>query len=441
MEENAVAASKTIVGVNYDCLERVFQFLEFSDLINVGEANTHLNVAAEMAFARKLRKRLLVVEICYSPATFDIAIYDNAISIRKWRLAVKMIRVFGRSLPGIYLKIEKPNPIREKFFLHVNKYCQKTLKNLHIFGDHSDIFGAAEHPFGNVEQLTSHRSRLGPESKHFNRLFPRLRRLTIFRNTDTWDSRYIFETFPHLDPLTLDYYRDWAINFIDIEDMKKITRLNSQLQTIELMDYYNPYIWELINNELKHLKCISVTFSPEDAECFKGEPIRFNGVEIFDVHSKYGTVNPIDVFSFKRIKTMTLKCYGEQLEIWLDFILAHPTIEELLIWFIDFIPFPDYMAYFENVREKLNIASQNMKSISFRVHGVSFIREPINELLVFLEAQQWFTKFSVAFQNKDTFRAKTKMEDFIKHIPPIENYKLEKCIALDLVHVDFEKCK
>lgn len=42
------------------------------------------------------------------------------------------------------------------------------------------------------------------------------------------------------------------------------------------------------------------------------------------------TVKPIDVFSFDRLKKMSVECYGLQLEMWSDFMLAHPTIEKCL---------------------------------------------------------------------------------------------------------------
>lgn len=105
VKENAdYTPSLTIVDIYYDCLEPVFGYLEFIDLINVAEANKHLKVAAEMVFVRKFMERDF--EFCEPWRLLGptIEIYVNAIRIRGWLLAVKIIRQFGCSVSKIYLK-------------------------------------------------------------------------------------------------------------------------------------------------------------------------------------------------------------------------------------------------------------------------------------------------------------------------------------------------
>lgn len=105
-ESADLAPQKAIFDVNYDCLERVFEFLDFRDLINVADANAHLKVAAKRVLVRKLERRLIILEV---------SIYNNAIFIRKMLLAAKIIRLFGQCISGIQIKIIIDS-FREKFF-------------------------------------------------------------------------------------------------------------------------------------------------------------------------------------------------------------------------------------------------------------------------------------------------------------------------------------
>lgn len=449
VEENAdFTHTETIVGVNNDCLERVFEFLEFGDLINVAEANKHLQIAAETVFARKLKRRSIIVAIVRLSVSPDISIYDDGICIRSLVLAVRTIRLFAQSISDLNLKFETNSPLRGKFFIHVNEYCHKTLNILQTFGDYSNIFGAAEHPFGNVEKYASYEGTVGPGWEHLSRLFPRLRQIILHEN-DILDSKYIIhQTFPNLDIFTVYNELHSPTNFND-GDLKTITTLNPQIQDFALIGiknpyYFNPRIWELINTELKSLKSVYALFSPEHVERFKPiTPILFNSVETFNVLIKIGSgpVNPIDVFSFKRLKNMTVQCYGDELEMWLDFVLAHPTIEELVIHLLNYIPLSFNLEYFGKVRQKLYKVYQNTKFISLRMNHTAFLGRGINELPKFLRAHQWFTKFSVIFEYENVFNAISDLEVFCENVPQIKNFRMKKNILTYGPHVDFEKCE
>lgn len=103
-EGNAtVSSSKEIVDINYDCLEGMFEHLNIFELINEAEANMHLKVAAEIVFVRKVKKRLVVIEIGSSSEFQEISIHDDAIYIRRSRLGFCVISLFGRSISGIFV--------------------------------------------------------------------------------------------------------------------------------------------------------------------------------------------------------------------------------------------------------------------------------------------------------------------------------------------------
>ncbi|XP_055296963.1 uncharacterized protein LOC129565772 isoform X2 [Sitodiplosis mosellana] len=423
VEENAdTVPQKTIVDINNDCLERVFEHLDFRDLIHVAEANKHLGVAAEAVFVRKLKRRLIAVKIGRS------------------LLAFRAIRLFGQSVSAIHLKIKRKF-LREKFFVHVNEYCRKTLNTFRIFGNDSNIFGAAKHRFENFEEFSSSEGKLGPGCEHFKRLFPRLRQLTFIDN-DIVEPKYIHKTFPHL-AFTFEYSFNLEppkllkLNMSGI-DFQRIASLNPHIQSIALNGYLNPSIWEVLNTELKNLKSISICYSPKHVVCYNSL-IRFNNVEIFDVLCKldYSKVTPKNVFSFKRLKNMKVRCYKNQLEGWLDFILAHPTIEVLVI---DLTWMDEYQTCLENLHHKLNRVRQNTQFITLQMDYFEYFGEEGDKsdmlgLKKYLEAQKWFDRFSVVFSGHEF----AEVDDLMENTPRIKNYEIKKYNLIEKPYVDFDK--
>lgn len=465
-QENAESPSqKKIVDIDNDCLERMFEYLDFCDLINVAEANVHLRVAAETVFVWKLKKRLIVVEIeeklrkiahpligIYDDACPDIGIYDDAISIRTSLLAVRTIRLFGQSITGIHLKIKTNDFLRENFFRHVNEYCHKTLNILQIFGDHSNMFGAVTHPFENVEKFSYDGGTLGPGCEHFNRLFPRLSQIKLVWN-DILHWKWAAQTFSNLNSFTLQYkYMDFPTNFVG-SDLITFTTLNPQIQSFELLAYGDPRIWEIINTQLNNMTRIHTSYSPKHAEHFNGAPILFNNVETFVVrwHPRFlFTVNPTNVYSFKRLKRLIVECWSDELEMWLDFVLAHPTIEELEIRFVNeigsYMNWIRYEKLLKKICQKLNKVRQNTKFISLWVHGDP--DESRSSITEFLKDQKWFDQFSIAFDfyQSDPGRNLSKFQKFTREMKiynnlRVKNYKIKKTILMKYPQIDFEKCE
>lgn len=453
-----LTSPKTIINVNYDCLEHIFEFLEYRDLVNVADTHTHLRVAAESVFVREHKKRMIIVDVnlrIYSPesGTYDIAIYDNAIRIRVPLLAFKTIRVFGEYVSEIRLDIQTDSVLREKFFCHVNENCHKTLKTLEILFDDSKIFGAAKHPFENVEKFTYAWGSVGPGCEHLNRLFPRLRELYMGHLNEIGDTKYILQSFPNLN--TFSYYA-WKFNESDV---KKIISLNPQLQTFELPRYADPHIWEDVNKDLKNLKSIRMCYNLGEVSLFAGPSIVFNSVEIFDVTTEGTapfTTKPIDVFSFRCLKCFKVRTPCDGLEWWLDFVITLSTIEELVIdvYSCPFGFLKGLLRTFKKLRKKLNKISQNTKCISlemsnkeFRDHMCltsdihSLSKKDINKIPKFLEENQWITKFSIRFRYDNLPKCLLQMKRFNRIISQTKSYKIKKNLIYEQISIDFERCE
>lgn len=441
------ASPTTLVDVNNDCLERIFELLDFRDLIYLAEANKHLGISAETVFIRKLKRRMIVVKI-ENPSVrrqkidirSDLDVYDDVICIRRPLLAIQTIRRFGSSIPEIHLQSDEWSFFREKFFVHINKYCHKTLNTLIIHGDYSNMFGAMENRFENVEKFTYHEGTIGRGCEQFNRLFPRLHHLKVIDSVIS-DWKYISYNFPMLNAFTFNYDLNFPTNFTD-NYLKTIITLNPQLESFELISYYEPSIWRFVNANLKNLKSIYVSYSPPHAKNYTGESVQFNTVETFDVLCEDNDVrgtdtHSIDVFSFKCLKKMTVRCWSDQVEIWLDFVLKHPTIEVLEIIILDSM-FSMIKDEYAKVRQQLNKVRQNTRFISIQLDGGTFyLPHHLKRLPNFFEVNQWFDKLSIEFD--EIFDE--KMEIFCSLKPQINKYKMTKNILMKNPRVDFVKCE
>lgn len=136
------------------------------------------------------------------------------------------------------------------------------------------------------------------------------------------------------------------------------------------------------------MKSINASFSSTDVQLLKGEKLVFDTVETFNVINfshKNHAAEPNDFFSFKCLKKLTVKLnYCDDLDIWLDFILAHPTIKELEIQCSDSYRWDEYLDIFESNHEKLIRMSQNVERISLNMINTTFeyFREYYNQEIV-----------------------------------------------------------
>lgn len=464
IEENIAdrAAEKTILDVDNDCLEYVFNFLGFGDLISVAEANKYLKVTSETVFFRKIQNRKMVVNIAKNfPA--EINICDNAIIIHRLWLAVKAIRLFGQNISEISLEVNK-DILGNKLLTHVNEYCHKTLNSLYFSGRDSKVLADLKHPFEQVEKFLHEYVMVGDGYEHFNRIFPRLRQLQI-HNHQISNAKSIHQSFPNLETFDsiVDFFKGYT--FFTDEDLKAIVTLNPQLQSFGLigLEYCHLSIWEPINAGLKSLKSISAVFSAVEADLFENRKLVFDCVEVFNAecHSyKIGEVKPVDVFSFKCLKKLTVKIHYGSLGPWLDLVLANPTITELEIWKIGEFSLSGILYDLENNHEKLKKCRQNVKCLSLRLDSVIFKShvyeqkydnyDCILELPKILNENDWFNMFSVQFDYSCYYECISAMERFLEALAsltqPIENYKMKKHITTikrfaQNISLDFEKCE
>lgn len=51
-----------LTSINYDCKLKIFEYLEYADLINIAETSKKLHTAAHAAFKRKYGQGTLIID-------------------------------------------------------------------------------------------------------------------------------------------------------------------------------------------------------------------------------------------------------------------------------------------------------------------------------------------------------------------------------------------
>lgn len=95
-----------------------------------------------------------------------------------------------------------------------------------------------------MEEFTYQKGLVGPGYKHLNRLFPRLRQLSLNDNK-VLDWKFILQNFPSVRTFTLFYGSNCRESHFTESDLKTIAALDPQIQALNLKGYFNMHTWEI----------------------------------------------------------------------------------------------------------------------------------------------------------------------------------------------------
>lgn len=350
----------TLVTINNDCKELIFEHLEIKDLVNIAETSKQLKTAVCAVFRRKHGNRIITYgghddnryEMCVLLKLFKIVMAyffpklrlfpkvrpDGRCLREKERrneeickikldadelLLLKILRNFGHTLVEIELRFRFRISYR-KFFdmcdIYLAKYCAKSLRKLIIvyknewgemdgrpFKECKCLFEDIENPFLNVTDLTISWCILGP--KLFGKLFPNLQSLTLDGNL--YKSFLVTqEHLPNLKTLKICPYRK-----DDQGDGMEMIKLNPQLETLFLRieeKFGTKYLQSISKYNLPMLKSLEISsefgFNPYNFDRpfnFSGfGPFHFNNV--VDFHLRLEGHANINLFTISELRHVSL---------------------------------------------------------------------------------------------------------------------------------------
>lgn len=188
---------KTITNIYYDCLERIFDFLDLESLLNLAQTCKRLQIAAAAKISDEYGRKCIII----SPITWFAKIEftaDGRLLVLGLKPCLSFLRCFGPKLSHLHVIIQSENRYIDQY---ISQYCADTVTRIRFRNFHPRRFLFTK-PFKKVEKLHLVRTlSLGNELQNMVKWFPNLRHLKIDTVYNYSSSFGVF--FPQLERVTM----------------------------------------------------------------------------------------------------------------------------------------------------------------------------------------------------------------------------------------------
>lgn len=244
-----------IIGVNDDCLVKIFNHLNLNDLCKVAIASEWLRPAAVDVYNnRKFGTKLVVLNKCddyqftkkviinttnkvvyFKP--FVVHEFGDRIEISGLKSCLQYLRCFGSSISNISIDYNESNSKRyQHVHDYINEYCMNSLTNISFDALPKNSMLHFKKPLNNVTAITIRDSDLRQQLPSFSNWFPNVHHMNLC-NVHSSD-HFIAATFANLQSLSIDDRFAANTGFLS-GNVAELLHLNPKLQSIELIGKNN----------------------------------------------------------------------------------------------------------------------------------------------------------------------------------------------------------
>lgn len=225
-----------LTDLSYDCLERIFDFLDIESLLKLAHTCRQLRVAATSKFGHDYGKRSIYLYRVTRETLYrcepGIHTPFGPVRVNGLNFCFPLLRCFGAKISN--LEVDYNNILDErKEYLdrYINEYCADTLtsfsfRNGHMFSPESFV-----NPFKCVEKIRTSYFNFGNSFSNFREWFPNLQQLGMVRIA--FDATTLAVTFPHLKQLSVFVQKNNRNDFT-IENTVNLLHANPQLLHLEI---------------------------------------------------------------------------------------------------------------------------------------------------------------------------------------------------------------
>lgn len=215
---------KSLANINYDCLERIFDFLDSDSLLNVASTCKRLQIAATVKFGfdhgSKQIHLYLDDNLQKVPNEKDVIVDRCA--------CLPFLRCFGSKIKKLYIYNDNQENSQvvmvEQYIL---EYCIDSLTDILIYKCTPFSNEITGKPFKNVVSISIYDTNmLNHQFANLAKCFPNAREL-LFCGVNIDEP--IDVTFPHLEHMYIDMYVGMAF-----KKFAKLLHANRQLQSLKL---------------------------------------------------------------------------------------------------------------------------------------------------------------------------------------------------------------
>lgn len=330
----------TLFNMNIDCKFLIFEQLNFESLLNIAQANKEFAISAVNVFRRKFSDKMIVIE-CHEDNlpkqntgwSFNIwdtfhgtktvqkisyFISEDQLKIQDYKMILNTLRIFGGEIKRLKIVYNGVDVIKSKVITWaINKYCADSLIELKLDECFDSVLNYMLKPFKKVKNiifLKSFRGMSSYKALPMNELFPQVQHLSLFLTT--FSSHYPICYLPQLQHLNLHIsseYENNTVNFIQI---------NPHIRSIDLRSPTSK-ILDSVNRVLLNLENITISlYTAED------NTMHFDSVTKFKAEDS--VFYPGNV-TFSQLHELSMNCYGEKCDRWIDFLKKHRNISRFHI--------------------------------------------------------------------------------------------------------------
>lgn len=227
----------TITNIYYDCLERIFDCLDFESLLNLADTCKRLQIGAAHYFGENFSEKCVILDKV-NPR--GIVVNDGNIVCTRLKHSLALLRCFGSKITRLTVKTGDIGYLEEYLF----RFCGDALTKI-FFVQQLPAFQIenCQQPFKNVETILVRNVVLKDQLAGIAHCFPFLNHLRVV--DVSFDADFVGVQLPHLKSLYFQDSRDKndimekdLINFLRVNPHLKILtiRLNKKVAPSKLLE-------------------------------------------------------------------------------------------------------------------------------------------------------------------------------------------------------------
>ncbi|XP_055303238.1 uncharacterized protein LOC129568921 [Sitodiplosis mosellana] len=271
-----------ITDLNNDCLEVIFNHLEFNDLFNVADSNKLLTSAAGRVYWKKYRKMPVDLYTCYTTDEC-FKIRAHCIWVYDRTAALKFLRYFGHIITKLRITcFSIKNPYLAELHRYVFEYCSETLIQISFCYMIACAFFPIEKSFPNVESVSFRYCMVDENLSQLNKWFPNVRRLTFGYFVKLDNRKCIEKYFPHLQSLSIERFCPQNQFGFEEQNAMEALRLNPNLQHLKLKNFDTKFLRKA-SEYMKRVESLEITIRRSDIN-HRGSSIRLEKVKRLVIH-------------------------------------------------------------------------------------------------------------------------------------------------------------
>lgn len=325
--------------VNIDCLEKIFNYVDFVDLLNLADTCVPLRAGAALVFSLKhAKKNINLLNICSDRKYF---VKKKDIQIGDGKSCLQSLRCFGNMITKLEISPSRNNHITGHIVDYVKEYCVDSLKEFKCeFVVQSRFEEAFAKPFSHVEKVEFNHCIVSSKILHFNEWFPQMTSLRLYGNYFVNSSTpeyalkqpqdYIEAHFPHLTQLQIVCSGGKPFDLTQA-NIEKVIDLNPQIKRLSLCFCPEMRVLQDISTKLPLLEWLYIRCDVIDYLNYTGDVIKFNSLKYLKMNFVQHYPMPEIPFLCNKIEEFNLYAFSEMNDELFEFLGNHPTIKKLTL--------------------------------------------------------------------------------------------------------------